>query len=89
MECQIQLYLFLSLQEFRVPGDLMELAIPAIREFLENKDLRETLVNGEAQGLQECVIFQCVIRPTTSGNITAKDPTSEDTAVWERLLSWK
>lgn len=64
----------------------MESAIQAAREFLENQDHREILVNGATQGFRVFVMFPCVIRPTTSGNTTAKDPTSDDTAAWERLL---
>ena len=64
----------------------MDSVTQATREFLENEDPQETLVNGAAQGYQGCVMFQCVIRPTISGNSTAKDQTSEDIAVWEKLL---
>lgn len=63
----------------------MESAIRATREFLENQDRQETPVNGAAQGFQGCVMFPCVIRPTTSENITAKDPTSDDMEVGERF----
>lgn len=68
----------LDCQGFRDLVALMELAIQATREFLENQDHQEILVNGVTQGFQEFVTFPCVIRPTTSGNITAKDPTSDD-----------
>lgn len=62
----------------------MESAIQETREFLENLDLQEILVNGVTQEFQGFVMFPCVIRRTTSGNITAKDPTSDDVAAWEQ-----
>lgn len=74
------------LQGFKVLGDSMELAIQETKAFLENLEHKEILVNGAKQGLRGFVMFQYVIRPTTSGNITAKDPTSDNIAVWEGLL---
>lgn len=64
----------------------MELAIQETKAFLENLEHKEILVNGAKQGLRGFVMFQYVIRRTTSGNITAKDPTSDNIAVWEGLL---
>lgn len=58
---------------------LMELAIQAAKEYLGNLDPLEILVNRAAQGHQEFVMSQCVIRPTTSGMIiSARDPTSDE-----------
>lgn len=77
---------FIYLQGFRVLVVSMESAIQATREFQGNLDPQVTLVNGATRGFQGFVTFPCAIRPTTSGNITAKDPMSDDTASWERLL---
>lgn len=67
----------LDSQEFRVHVVSMALVIQAIREFQVNQDHQETLVNEATQGFQVFVTFPCVIRPTTSENITAKDQTSD------------
>lgn len=74
---------FLLLQEFKVLVVSMESATQATREFLGNQGHQEILVNEEIRDSQGFVMLPCVIRRTTSGNITAKDPTSDDLAVWE------
>lgn len=76
----------LDCQGFKVLVDSMELATRATREFLESQDHPESLVNGVTRDFRGFVIFPCVIRRTTSENITAKDPTSDGMAVWKRLL---
>lgn len=74
------------MQGFRVLGVSMDSATQETREFLENQDSQEIVVNRDTQGFQGFVMFPCVIRPTTSGNITAKDPMSDDTAAWEEAI---
>lgn len=64
----------------------MGLAIQATRVFQENQDHRDILANGVALGFQGFVTFPCVIRPTTSGSIIAKDLTCDDRAVWARMI---
>lgn len=64
----------------------MGLAIQATREFQENQDKQDILANVVAPGFPGSVTFPCVIRPTISGNITAKGPMSDDTGMWGRLL---
>lgn len=79
--------LSLPLQGFRGLVASMESAIQATREFLGNQDRRGIPANGAIQGSLGFVMFPCAIRCTTSGNITARGPTSDDTAVRETLLS--
>lgn len=74
------------MQGFRGLPALMESAIRATRESLGNLDHREIPVNWEARAFRGSVISPCVIRLTTSENITAKDPTSDDKDVRERQL---
>lgn len=57
---------------------LMESATQATRESQENQAHQEILVNGVAQDFPGFVTSLCAIRPTISGNITAKDRTSDD-----------
>lgn len=75
-----------SLQGFRALVALMESATQATREFLGNQDHRGILENWETEVFRGFAMSPCAIRRTTSGNITAKDPTSDDTAEWETLL---
>lgn len=58
----------------------MGMAIQATKEFQENQGRQDILVNGVALDFQECVMYLCVTRHTTSGNITAKGPVSDETA---------
>lgn len=79
----------MSLQGFRVPVVSMEWATQETREFLGNQGHREIPGNGAILAFQGFVTFPCAIRRTTSGNITAKDLTSDDRAARERLLVTK
>ena len=74
----INLFLSLPLQGFRVVVASMESAIQATREFLGNRGPQVNLVNGATRGFQGFVTSPCAIRPTTSGNITAKVLMSDD-----------
>lgn len=62
---------------------LMELASRATRESQANRVHQEILVKGVAQDFQGFVTSLCAIRPTISGNTTAKDHTSDDMGVRE------
>lgn len=81
-----QFIVILILQGFRGHVGLMESAIQAVREFLGHQDYQGNQENGAIQGFRGFVIPPCAIRHTTSGNITAKDPISDDTVEWEMLL---
>lgn len=68
------------LQEYKAPAASTASDTRVIREYQENQDLREILVNEATLGFLGCVIFPCVIRLITSGNTTAKDRPSDSTA---------
>lgn len=61
----------------------MGLASRATRESQANRAHREILAKGVAQDFQGFVTSLCAIRPTFSGNTTAKDHTSDDMGVRE------
>lgn len=66
----------------------MELAIQATMEILENLGHQGNRENEVALGFQELVTPPCVIKPTTSGNFTAKDPKSNSTGKRLTLMTF-
>lgn len=76
----------LDRQGFRVLAASMESDIRGAKGFLGNPDHQEIPVNGAARGFRGFVTSLRVIRPTTSGNITAKVPTCDET---ERGRGWE
>lgn len=68
---------------------LMGLASRATRESQANRVHREILAKGVVQDFQGFVTSLCAIRPTISGNTTAKDHTSDDVGVREVAFDFK